>query len=175
MVFMVTLNNRTALEAEQRIPSLDEDDTDSDQATEPLTSGATEPTSPPRKRLRRRNKNKNKNKNKNNYPISSLTSALPFSVSSSSIQREQMIRRELLALRSLSAKVSITDRVPRNYAEAMSPEFRERYEPAIKEELASLGLNNVFGAPVPLPQGASPLGLRWIFDVKRDSEGRLSR
>jgi hypothetical protein len=39
-VCTVTLNNRTALEAEQRIPSLDEDDTDSDQATEPHTSAA---------------------------------------------------------------------------------------------------------------------------------------
>jgi hypothetical protein len=38
-VFMVTVNHCTALEAEHHIPSLDEDDTDSDQATEPLTSG----------------------------------------------------------------------------------------------------------------------------------------
>lgn len=67
-------------------------------------------------------------------------------------------------------------RIPQSYEEAMSPPFRERYEPAIVEELTSIYGYNTFGKAVELPPGAKPLGLKWIFDVKRDEKtGKVTR
>ena len=92
----------------------------------------------------------------------------------------QQRRLELKALRArapcpLSSRQKSLERIPRTYEEAMSPEFRDKYEPAIKAELDSLVSNKTFGEATALPDGTSPLGLRWIFDVKRDTDGNVIR
>ena len=67
------------------------------------------------------------------------------------------------------------DGVPMTYAEAMSEPYRQYYEPAIREELESIFGNNTFGDPEPISSDASRVGLKWIFSVKRDSDGNIVR
>ena len=67
------------------------------------------------------------------------------------------------------------DGVPMTYAEAMSPPYRQHFEPAIREELESIFGNNTFGDPVLVTSDASRVGLKWIFSIKRDSDGNIVR
>ena len=114
-------------------------------------------------------------------PVSSGKAYAPTGRARSSDDTVRQQRRlELKALRArapcpLSSRQKSLERIPRTYEEAMSPAFRDKYEPAIKAELDSLLSNKTFGEATAVPEGTTPLGLRWIFDVKRDTDGNVIR
>jgi hypothetical protein len=68
-------------------------------------------------------------------------------------------------------------KLPTSYEQAMSPGYKELFEPAIIEELKSIYANNTFGKRLKeLPSNkTSALGLRWVFDVKRRADGSIER
>jgi hypothetical protein len=65
--------------------------------------------------------------------------------------------------------------IPKNYDEAMSLQHRENFEPAIISELSSVLGKNTLGDQQLLPDGFTPLDLRWVFDVKQRSDGSIER
>ena len=54
------------------------------------------------------------------------------------------------------AATSFDPEIPQTYEEAMSPEFRDKFGPAIREEIESIKRNKVFGQAVKLPRGHKP-------------------
>lgn len=63
---------------------------------------------------------------------------------------------------------------PRNLREAQEqPEWPE-WKRAMDEEIAQLRQLNTF-READLPSGRSPIGCRWVYRLKRDSEGRIVR
>jgi hypothetical protein len=69
------------------------------------------------------------------------------------------------------------EEIPRNYTEATSPEFVDRYQSAINVERDGIMEKVVFQYPTLLvpPRGQLVLDCRWIFDIKTDAEGTLVR
>lgn len=60
---------------------------------------------------------------------------------------------------------------PNSYQEAMT---RVEWVRAMKEELASIERNKTWTL-VDLPKGRSAIGLKWIYKVKREPDGRISK
>lgn len=60
---------------------------------------------------------------------------------------------------------------PRNYGEAR--EVKEWIR-ACKEEIQSIEKNNTW-VLVDLPPGATPIGLKWIFKIKRNADGTINK
>jgi hypothetical protein len=63
---------------------------------------------------------------------------------------------------------------PRTYAEAIACEQKHEWEAAIKDELKSL-IDNKTWDIVPRPPHSKVLDGRWVFKVKRNSDGSLDR
>ena len=65
--------------------------------------------------------------------------------------------------------------IPQSYAEAMSDRYRVNFEPAIQSELESIRSKGTFGRSRRRPKGHKPLGLKWVFDIKRKMDGSVER
>ena len=78
------------------------------------------------------------------------------------------------AYRAMAARTLDPD-IPQSYAEAMSPKFQANFGPAIDDELKSVRGKKVFGRGVVLPKGKRALGVRWVFDIKRNKDGSVAR
>ena len=63
---------------------------------------------------------------------------------------------------------------PQNYSEAVSSLYRTEWLKAIHSELSSLNQNQTFEI-THLPPGARTVGTRWIFKIKINKDGTLSR
>lgn len=63
---------------------------------------------------------------------------------------------------------------PATVEEAMASEQAEFWQQAIDEEYASLLANNTWTLE-PLPEGVTPIPVKWVLKVKRDSAGNVER
>lgn len=63
---------------------------------------------------------------------------------------------------------------PRNYFEAMKSPDKDKWLVAMQEELKSMETNKTWEL-VPLPKGKKAIGTRWVFKIKRDENGKISR
>jgi hypothetical protein len=66
--------------------------------------------------------------------------------------------------------------IPTSYDEAMTPKFRDKFYPAIKDEIQShlkyntLDLGNCIET---IDKSLKPLKMKWVFDIKRDINGNI--
>ena len=63
---------------------------------------------------------------------------------------------------------------PINFRQAMESSNSQKWIDAMNEEIKSMKDNDVWDL-VPLPEGAKPIGCKWIFKIKRDSKGNVER
>ena len=63
---------------------------------------------------------------------------------------------------------------PINFHQAMQGSNSQKWIDAMNEEYKSMQDNKVWEL-VPLPEGAKPIGCKWIFKTKRDSNGNVER
>ena len=63
---------------------------------------------------------------------------------------------------------------PINFSQAMNSSNSQKWINAMNEEIKSMKDNDVWDL-VPLPEGAKPIGCKWIFKTKRDSKGNVER
>ena len=63
---------------------------------------------------------------------------------------------------------------PINLRQAMESSNSQKWIDAMNEEIKSMKDNDVWDL-VPLPKGAKPIGCKWIFKTKRDSNGDVER
>ena len=71
--------------------------------------------------------------------------------------------------------VSETLKEPLSYAEAMQSEDAERWVEAIASELNSLDKNETWEEVDELPPGRRALGSKWVFRIKRNADGMITR
>lgn len=64
--------------------------------------------------------------------------------------------------------------IPNNYKEAVSCEESSNWKAAINEELQALKENNTW-TETELPPGKKAIGSRWVFKVKRNEDGSISK
>ena len=64
---------------------------------------------------------------------------------------------------------------PVTYWQATNGPDREKWIEAINQELESLGRNNTFGPLTIINQHIKPVKTRWIFKIKRDSQGNITK
>ena len=60
---------------------------------------------------------------------------------------------------------------PANFQEASKG---EHWRSAMKVELEAIEKNNTWKL-TPLPRGHKPIGLKWVYKLKRDTEGNVVR
>ena len=63
---------------------------------------------------------------------------------------------------------------PSTLDEALASEEAELWQQAMDEEMASLLKNNTWTLEYP-PSGITPIPVKWVFKVKRDSTGSVER
>ncbi|KAJ9561618.1 hypothetical protein OSB04_006778 [Centaurea solstitialis] len=63
---------------------------------------------------------------------------------------------------------------PTSYNEAIKGEFSHKWIEAMKEELSSMCINNVWDLEE-LPKGAKAVGNKWVFKTKLDQNGNVER
>lgn len=63
---------------------------------------------------------------------------------------------------------------PINFRQAMESSNSQKWLDAMNEEIKSMKDNDVWDL-VPLPEGAKPIGCKWIFKTKKDSKGDVER
>lgn len=63
---------------------------------------------------------------------------------------------------------------PKNYGQAIKSIDCHKWISAMEEELQSIE-NNKTWSIVDLPPGRKPIGSKWLFKIKRDSDGSISR
>ena len=63
---------------------------------------------------------------------------------------------------------------PINFHQAMKSSNSQKWIDAMNEEYKSMQDNKVWEL-VPLPEGAKPIGCKWIFKTKRDENGNVER
>src|ERR1044072_3169604 len=68
----------------------------------------------------------------------------------------------------------MTEADPINFRQAMQDSNSEKWIEAMKEEYKSMQDNKVWEL-VSLPEGVKPIGCKWIFKTKRDSNGNVER
>ena len=74
------------------------------------------------------------------------------------------------AFRAFIKKIKITE-VPRNIQEALkSPEWKA----AVLEEMKALKKNETWDV-VEIPRGKTPVGCKWVFTIKYNSDGGIER
>lgn len=64
---------------------------------------------------------------------------------------------------------------PRNLKEALACETRAEWRSAMKSELESHEENSTWDALVELPAGRKVVGCRWVFKLKRDAAGEVTK
>ena len=68
------------------------------------------------------------------------------------------------------------EEVPRNYKEAILPQYYEKYGPAMLEEAASFSALNALTEPtLSLPPGVKPISTRWTYKAKIKKDGSLDK
>ena len=72
------------------------------------------------------------------------------------------------------ARVSDGDGEPGSYQEAVRSPDADKWRFAMEEEMASLRANGTWVLET-LPPGVKPIPSKWVFKVKRDSEGNIER
>ena len=65
-------------------------------------------------------------------------------------------------------------REPRTYREAMRSEYAKDWDLAMRDELNSLLINETWEL-VPRPDGVNVIGSRWVYTVKRDENGNVTK
>ena len=68
-----------------------------------------------------------------------------------------------------------TDPDPKSVEEARQQKVWPQWRKAMDAELQSIKSRNVLGDVQELPEGCRPIGYKWVFDRKRDAEGRIAR
>ena len=63
---------------------------------------------------------------------------------------------------------------PINFHQAIESSDSQKWIDAMNEEYKSIQDNDVWDL-VPLPEGAKPIGCKWIFKTKRDLKGDVER
>ena len=63
---------------------------------------------------------------------------------------------------------------PINFQQALQSSNSHKWINAMEEEIKSMKDNDVWEL-VELPSGVKPIGCKWIFKTKRDSQGRIER
>lgn len=63
---------------------------------------------------------------------------------------------------------------PINFRQAIQDSNSKKWIEVMKEEYKSMQDNKVWEL-VPLPEGVKPIGCKWIFKTKRDSNGNVER
>lgn len=64
--------------------------------------------------------------------------------------------------------------VPETYQEALASENKNSWKKAIDEELEALEKNNTWEYAI-LPEGKKPITSKWVFKIKRDTDGNVVR
>ena len=70
--------------------------------------------------------------------------------------------------------IGVMEDDPINFHQAMQSSNSQKWIEAMNEEIKSMKDNDVWDL-VTLPEGAKPIGCKWIFKTKRDSMGNLER
>ena len=70
--------------------------------------------------------------------------------------------------------VGMTEDDPVNFHQAMQDSRSDKWIEAMNEEYKSMQDNSVWEL-IPLPEGKKPIGCKWIFKTKRDSNGNVER
>ena len=86
------------------------------------------------------------------------------------ISRPKRFDDECLYTESLLADVA----EPKSFKEANNNEHSPQWKDAMKDEFTSLMKNKTWEL-VPRPEGINIVGSRWVYKVKRDSDGLISR
>ncbi|TKC11565.1 hypothetical protein FA727_23840 [Robertmurraya kyonggiensis] len=63
---------------------------------------------------------------------------------------------------------------PITYEEAISSSYSNFWLDAMEDEMKSMASNDVWDL-VELPEGSKPIGCKWVFKTKRDSNGQVER
>jgi hypothetical protein len=63
---------------------------------------------------------------------------------------------------------------PTTLEEALSSDQAELWQQAVNDEMASLIANGTWSLE-PLPSGVTPIPVKWVFKIKRDSAGNIER
>ncbi|XXG71992.1 hypothetical protein AAC387_Pa07g1189 [Persea americana] len=71
-------------------------------------------------------------------------------------------------------EIGMVENDPINFHQAMQGSNSQKWIDAMNEEYKSMQDNKVWEL-VPLPEGAKPIGCKWIFKTKRDSNGNVER
>ena len=82
----------------------------------------------------------------------------------------RLAQRELALTLMIAAEIP----TPKTYSQAMSSNYADKWEGAVKRELGSLHEKSVWKV-VPLPKGAKLVGMKWVFKVKQDENGHVSK
>ena len=82
------------------------------------------------------------------------------------------LQRELMILAAQGKASSPTE--PRTYRQALKSPEADLWRKAMDEEYGSLMENGTWKL-VPLPQGRKPIGGKWVYKLKRDEHGEISR
>lgn len=69
---------------------------------------------------------------------------------------------------------SVDNNIPESYDEIQCRNDRNQWEQAIKDELNSLHENNTWNI-VPLPNNKNIVDCKWVFSIKNDSDGNLTK
>ena len=70
--------------------------------------------------------------------------------------------------------IGLTEDDPINFSQAMKSSNSQKWIDAMNDEIKSMANNDVWDL-VKLPEGAKPIGSKWIFKTKRDSKGNIER
>ena len=70
--------------------------------------------------------------------------------------------------------IGLTEDDPINFCQAMRSSNSQKWINAMNDEMKSMTDNDVWDL-IKLPEGAKPIGCKWIFKTKRDSKGNIER
>jgi hypothetical protein len=63
---------------------------------------------------------------------------------------------------------------PTSFEEAMRSDNSSKWLEAMKDEIKSMSINKVWDLE-PIPKGAKPVGCKWVYKTKHDSQGNIER
>lgn len=64
---------------------------------------------------------------------------------------------------------------PSSFQEAMSCPDKDKWCEAINQEYGSLQMNQTFSELKSVPPGVKPIGVKWVFKIKRNKDGTIKR
>lgn len=91
----------------------------------------------------------------------------------SSLRRSMRNNRGQLPKR-YACTVESDEQEPNNLKEALTNKHNNQWQKAMLEELESMKLNDIWDL-VDLPAGRRPVGCKWVYKLKRDNDGNISR